>query len=232
MNEEKIAKLVEQACWRQIGVWSSKVGRCEYLEIVRHCRNCEVFSSAAQGVFARESSQAKLFERSLDLFHSGEVVARSEGISLLPFRLGTTWFCTRPKEVISIAPQSKVHRIPNRESGFIRGLVPVDGAIYPSICLNVFFGLTCAGEERYQDTGVFERTVILQAGKKRLAVSVDEVRNLHYFKAQEAKPPGHRCSDKLRPYVKQEFVFDSYLDEVVFELDMESIGLQYLKALT
>ena len=232
MNQGLIKALVDQACWRQIGVWGKDSTRCEKLESVRHCRNCEVFSEAAKRVFQRESSEVELFERSLDLFHTSGVSAHQGDVALLPFRMANTWFCVQPNEVVTVAKDTQVHSIPNRAEGFLLGLVPVEGAIYSCIDLASLFELeTIEGSELPHGAGVFKRTLILHIGNKRLAIKVDEVRNFIYFEENAAKDPSVRCKTGLQPYVKREFVFDDFLGEVMFQLDLEPVGKQYYKAL-
>lgn len=234
MNPALVKALVEQACWRHIGVWGTEQHRCEKLESIRHCRNCDVFSEAAKTVFRRESTEVELFERSLDLYHCTEFERKLGDISVLPFRIGCNWFCVYPKEVVSISQSTVVHSIPNRKSNFVRGLVAVDGAIYTSIALDSLLKENCDSgtpEVREKRPGVFARTVILQTGRKRLAVNVDEVRNVYQYDSNEIKPPSDKVPKELSSFIEKEYVFDSYLNEPMYQLNLEPVEQEYYKAL-
>lgn len=235
LNSSLIKSLVDQACWRNIGVWSHEKTRCEKLENVRHCRNCEVFSEAAKTVFRRESSEVELFERSLDLYHGGDLEQKLGDISVLPFRIGGAWLCVYPSQIIRIARKSSIHRIPHRSTDFVRGLVAVDGAIYTCISLNPV--LDTAEQDNPDESskpvqpGVFSRIMILQMPKKRLAIEVDEVRSVVQFNETDISEVSDDCSSKLKPYVTKQCCFDQFLEESMYMLDMDAIEQLYYKAL-
>lgn len=235
LNNTLVKSLIEQACWRNIGVWSQQKTRCEKLEGVVHCRNCEVFSEAAKTVFRRESTEAELFERSLDLYHGSDFQQHLGEISVLPFRVDDTWLCVYPSQIVTIAKKANVHRIPHRGEEFIRGLIAVDGAIYTCVRMNSLLGIKeNRKKERQRFTslpGVFGRIIIVQTPKKRLAIEVDEVRSVTHFAENEFNSVSEKCEQSLKPHVTKELCFDQHLNESLFLLDTDSIEQLYYKAI-
>ena len=235
LNNTLIKSLIEQACWRNIGVWSQGGTRCEKLEGVVHCRNCEVFSATAKTVLRRESSETDLFERSLELYNASDFKQHLGDISVLPFRVGDTWLCVYPSQIVSIAKKANVHRIPHRRSTFVRGLVPVDGAIYTCIYFDSLVGSTKKPEKELSSKtalpGVFGRIIIVQTPKKRLAIEVDEVRSVTLFSENEFKDVSESCAPSLKSHVTKELCFDKYLNESLYLLDVDTVEQLYYKAI-
>jgi len=235
LNNTLVKSLIEQACWRNIGVWSQQKTRCEKLEAVVHCRNCEVFAEAAKTVFRRESTEAELFERSLDLYHGSDFKQHLGEVSVLPFRVDDTWLCVYPSQIVTIAKKANVHRIPHRGEEFIRGLIAVDGAIYTCVRMSSLLGIKDKCEQKKQHVtllpGVFGRIIIVQTPKKRLAIEVDEVRSVTHFAENEFKTVSEKCEQSLKPHVTKELCFDQHLNESLFLLDVDSIEQLFYKAI-
>ena len=221
--------LIEGACWRNIGVWGSTKPRCPSLAKVIHCKNCEVFAQAAKQVFMKQSSEQELFERSLDLYHNSDFEDHTREVSLLPFRVGPTWFCVSPQDVINVAQRSHVHKLPNRKSEVVKGLVAVEGQIYT--CISLSYLMHIPRIESKSNLAMFKRILILKVENKQLAIRVDEVRNISFVNNSEILAISPECPENVQPYVRSQLIFDQFLNEQMYCLDLEVIGQDYLKAL-
>lgn len=157
-------------CWNRIGVHGDK--QCPLLERHIHCRNCEVYASAATRLLDRyallqdEQAQAPL---------------REDGgprRSMLLFRLGEEWLALATACLAEVAPLQPVHSLPHQRSRVLQGVANVRGALVP--CLSL---VDLLGVERLPRTEegarVMPRMLILAAEGGAVVLPVDEVDGIH-----------------------------------------------------
>src|SRR5438445_7344467 len=84
--------LVGAECWKKLGVQGARP--CDELRRHVHCRNCPVFSAAAQMLLDRAPQEEYIAERTLHFARPMHVESR-EGRPALIFRLDVEWFAVQ-----------------------------------------------------------------------------------------------------------------------------------------
>ena len=78
-------------CWKRIGIWGDESPRCQELDRLIHCRNCEVYATAGRGLLERAIPDDYRDEWTAALALTKDT-ERSDQRSVLVFRLGDEWF--------------------------------------------------------------------------------------------------------------------------------------------
>jgi chemotaxis-related protein WspD len=178
-----------QTCWKKIGVWGDH--SCAKLVQHIHCRNCEVFGSAA----------AKLLNRPLPPSYREEWTARiaqpraskkANGKSIVIFRIGTEWLALPTSVFIEVSEPRPIHSLPHRESALVRGVVNIRGELLICISLGGFLGLDenpPSKREARERRVIYERLVVIgKKGGDRVAFEVSEVHVGHRYREEEVNP--------------------------------------------
>ncbi|QXH50437.1 chemotaxis protein CheW [Pseudomonas fakonensis] len=158
-------------CWNRIGVHGDK--QCPLLARHIHCRNCEVYASAATRLLDRYA----LVE---DDVLAAPMAAQepATGRSMLLFRLGEEWLALPTVCLAEIAPTQPVHSLPHQRSRVLQGVANVRGALVP--CLSLADLLGVAGEPAGERSGRnLPRMLILAAEGGPVVVPVDEIDGIH-----------------------------------------------------
>jgi chemotaxis-related protein WspD len=143
-------------CWNKIGISGDQ--SCPELPTFVHCRNCPVFAAAARTFFDRAAPEGYLAEWSRWLATSdvreacgdaqrGEasgIRSRTDGISVLIFRLGPEWLAFRTQAVALVTALRPVHRVPHRSNAIFSGLVNLQGQIQLCVSLHGLLGAAAA----------------------------------------------------------------------------------------
>lgn len=157
-------------CWNRIGVHGNK--QCPLLERHIHCRNCEVYASAATRLLDRyalmQDEQAEV----------AAPVQERTGRSMLLFRLGEEWLALATASLAEIAPQQQVHSLPHQRSRVLQGVANVRGALVPCLSLVDLLGVQMLPAQARAGR-VLPRMLILAAEGGPVVVPVDEVDGIH-----------------------------------------------------
>ena len=143
-------------CWNKIGISGDQ--SCPELRTFVHCRNCPVFASAARTFFDRAAPEGYLAEWSRWLAASDNrdargdaggdlasgIRSRSEGISVLVFRLGPEWLAFRTHAVAEVTTPRPVHHVPHRSNEILSGLVNLEGQVQLCVSLHGLLGAATA----------------------------------------------------------------------------------------
>jgi chemotaxis-related protein WspD len=157
-------------CWNRIGVHGDK--QCPLLERHIHCRNCQVYASAATRLLDR---YALLQDEHVEASPPDE---DSVGRSMLLFRLGEEWLALACACLAEIAPLQSVHSLPHQRSGVLQGVANVRGALVPSLSLAGLLGVEVLPAQERMGR-VMPRMLILAAEGGPVVMSVDEIDGIH-----------------------------------------------------
>ncbi|CAM3736073.1 Chemotaxis protein CheW [Pseudomonas reidholzensis] len=164
-------------CWNRIGVHGDK--QCPLLERHIHCRNCEVYASAATRLLDR---YALMQDEQAEIAVEEQVCS---GRSMLLFRLGEEWLALPTASLAEIAPLQPVHSLPHQRSRVLQGVANVRGALVPCLSLADLLGVDSppaqerSGRER-------PRMLILAAEGGPVVVPVDEIDGIHRLDSERA----------------------------------------------
>lgn len=157
-------------CWNRIGVHGNK--QCPLLERHVHCRNCEIYASAATRLLDRYALMQDEHE---------ELIAREEpatGRSMLLFRLGDEWLALATGCLAEIAPVQSVHSLPHQRSRVLQGVANVRGALVPCLSLADLLGMETVPVPERQGREI-PRMLILAAEGGAVVIPVAEIDGIH-----------------------------------------------------
>lgn len=156
-------------CWNRIGVRGDK--SCPLLDEHIHCRNCDVYASAATRLLDR-------YSLSQDAHEQAQVQELRVTRSMLLFRLGEEWLALATRCLVEVAPLQPVHSLPHQRSRVLQGVANVRGALVPCLSLADLLGLEVLGNGN-TSARVMPRMLILAASGGSVVVRVDEVDGIH-----------------------------------------------------
>ncbi|WP_018182155.1 chemotaxis protein CheW [Kaistia granuli] len=170
-------------CWRRIGVQGDR--SCPELETHLHCRNCPTFEDAARGLLDRPLSADYRAEWAAHF--AGEKAGETDGDEALAavviFRIGEEWLALSTSVFEEVAEPRRVHSLPHRRNGIVRGIVNVRGELLVCISFATLLGIDKDAEVERRDRSLhFERLVVIGRANGRIAFSVHEVHGIHRFR--------------------------------------------------
>jgi chemotaxis-related protein WspD len=186
------------ACWNRIGVSGDQ--SCEKLEQHVHCRNCEVYASAAQRNLQRPVDAGYKQEWASHFRQSGSSEETLDASSLI-FRIGAEWLCLPTNLFVTVAPQSPPHRLPHREARGLLGIVNVGGRLYPCMSLAALLGID--GNEQVTTTGrhVFPRLLVMQWEGQEFALPVADLHGIVRYASSAMQAPAATINKGLSRYL-------------------------------
>lgn len=149
-------------CWSRIGVSGDR--SCERLAEHLHCRNCEVYPTAAGQIMQRDLPPGYVSDWTAHYARPLEV-RQALDCSALAFRIGSEWFALPTVNVIMVAEAAMPHRIPHRQRRELLGLVNIRGTLYPCVSLGAILDIDDESTGAEKDTSsAFSKTVIVRMG--------------------------------------------------------------------
>lgn len=121
-------------------MWGAEPNKCERLQQVVHCRNCEIFRQAGRTVFDREILQDDVSLWTHQIAKLKEEIDKSD-MSVLSFRLDKHWFALPTQIFNQISQDGYTHQIPHKTKSRGVKLVNVGGTIYICLSLKTLLGL-------------------------------------------------------------------------------------------
>ncbi len=181
LDEETIARLAASRCWKGIGVWGTTTPRCQELDRVIHCHNCEVFAAAGRGLLEREVPDEYRREWT-DVLTQAKAREAERAMSVLVFRLGDEWFALPTDAFREVAEVREVRTLPHRTSGILRGLVNVRGELLLCVWLEGLLGLSRTGIPGAEGGDRSRpRMVVVDCNGEQWVFAVDEVDGIRFF---------------------------------------------------
>ena len=131
-------------CWSKIGVWGRQTPRCDRLDDVIHCRNCDVFANAGRALLEREPPPNYINDWTELLARTNQTtLAKSR--TVLAFRIGDELVAISIELVKEIVDMGRMHRIPHKDNKIIRGLVSIRGELKLCVSIGGLLGIKKGG---------------------------------------------------------------------------------------
>lgn len=227
IEKHRFTPLIEQSCWRNIGVWGRQRPRCERLQEIVHCRNCEVFSEAAHRVFLANNSESDLLAKSKEIYQRAGLEYVQGEFSAVPFRIGRCWYFVPPLNVLNIAENMQIHSLPKRSSDVLLGVAAINGEVHTCINLGKLIGMPDSASAGMKVKGAFERILSIKLNRKRISFVVDEVQTILRFDQQHFAPLDDSVPVAAREYIKSFVIVDSGYLGPMCSLDLDNIENSY-----
>lgn len=212
-------------CWNRIGVAGDQ--SCDRLKEFVHCRNCDVYATAAQGNLQRplvdgyKKEWAEHFRWPL-----------SEGATLdssvLVFRIGREWLALPTTLFVAVAPQAKPHRLPHRGGRGLAGIVNVGGTLYPCMALADLLGIDAEDGEAATGRHTFARLLLLQWEGQAYALPVADLHGIVRYAASAVRTPAATINKGLTRFLSGVI---THQDLHIGCLDATLIGYQLARTL-
>lgn len=166
-------------CWNRIGVHGDLT--CARLVQLVHCRHCPVYAAAALDRLDLVPPQGYL-EAWTGLVAQAQAPAESDTRSVLLFRIGSEWLALDAAALDEVAGLRRIHSLPHRRGGVLRGLVNIRGQLVACVALERILGIE-GGEARTGERRHFcgRRMLVLVHEGQRAVCVADEVHGMHRY---------------------------------------------------
>jgi chemotaxis-related protein WspD len=186
MTTIPIHALAIDDCWNRIGVSGDQ--SCAKLEQHVHCRNCDVYSGAAQRNLQRPVS-AGYREEWASHFRQPALAREDSDQSALVFRVGREWLALPTRAIASVAPAAPGHALPHRSGGALLGIVNVGGKLTPSMSLGALLGVDEHDVPAAAGRHVFARLLVMQSEGRSFALPVADLHGIERYAAAGLAAP-------------------------------------------
>jgi chemotaxis-related protein WspD len=166
-------------CWNHIGVWGE--GSCGELGKAVHCRNCPVYSAAADEVLDREIDGQYLAHWAQHFRADRQSVAQDTA-SVVIFRIGAEWLALPAGVFQEVCELRPIHSLPHRRNGTVLGIANVRGTLVVCVSLHALLGIDKSpAAQTAQKRLVHERLLVASRDGDRLVFPGDEIHGIHRF---------------------------------------------------
>lgn len=175
-------------CWNSIGVWGRQQQKCELLQKVIHCRNCEVYTNAGRRAFEHTASQEYIKQWTRKYSQTEQIRAQKQ-FSVVVFRLGVEWFSLPTEFFNSIEQVTYIHSVPRFTNKTFLGVVNIKGTLQLCFSLLEVFDVDArdhSGEIRA--AGIYQRLVVLLSDNEYFVFPVDEVGGVYRIDEENLQP--------------------------------------------
>jgi chemotaxis-related protein WspD len=225
MNTIPIQALAIDDCWNRIGVSGDQ--SCDKLEQHIHCRNCEVYSGAAQRNLQRAVS-AGYREEWASHFRQPAAQRADSDQSVLVFRIGREWLALPTRSIASVAPQAPGHRLPHRAGRGLLGIVNVGGKLTPSMSLSALLGIDDQQAPAAAGRHTFARLLVAQWEGQAFALPVADLHGIARYAAAGLAAPAATINQGLDRFLTGVLTLD---EMKVGVLDEALVGHQLTRLL-
>ena len=176
-------------CWNKIGVWSNSDNRCEKLDDVIHCYNCDVYSNAGRSLLNRESPDG-YGDDWADILAS-EKKSKSKNLqSAVVFRLGGEWMSLPVSIINEITLLRNIYDIPHNRNKKIRGMVNIRGELIICMSLGNLLGVEKPDDDFVYNEHSINRLITIREANGCIVFPVSEIDGIiHYEKDELATAP-------------------------------------------
>jgi chemotaxis-related protein WspD len=147
-----------------------------------------------------------------------ETLTEMDRHSVLVFRVGGEWFALATRVLQEIVNLRRIHSIPHRRDGVIKGLANVRGELLACFSLEKVLGLQEATELKALDVRVSARLLVIQHEGQRAVCPVDEVDGIVRFHPRDLTPVPATIAKAAASYTRSLL---SWTDKSVGLLDDE-----------
>jgi chemotaxis-related protein WspD len=214
-----------QDCWNVIGVNGDQ--SCEKLEQYVHCRNCDVYASAAQQNLQRVVGDDYKKDWAA---HFRQAASKDQQLdtSCLVFRIGLEWLSLPTRMFVAVAPIAKPHRLPHRSSRGLGGIVNVGGTLYPCMSLADLLGIDDSEGEAATNRHTFARLLLTQWEDQAYALPVADLHGILRYASSTVQAPAATINKGLSRFLSGVISHD---DMRIGVLDEALIGYQLARTL-
>nr|WP_315261296.1 chemotaxis protein CheW [uncultured Duganella sp.] len=214
-----------QDCWNVIGVNGDQ--SCEKLEQAVHCRNCDVYASAAQQNLQRPVGDDYKKDWAAH-FRQAAVDTQQQDTSCLVFRIGREWLSLPTRMFVAVAPIATPHRLPHRSSRGLSGIVNVGGTLYPCMSLAELLGIDDSEGEAATHRHTFARLLLTQWEDQAYALPVADLHGILRYASGKVQAPAATINKGLSRFLTGVITHD---DMRIGVLDEALIGYQLARTL-
>ncbi|MEO7578420.1 MAG: chemotaxis protein CheW [Massilia sp.] len=190
--------LIMRDCWNSIGITGDQ--SCEKLTAHIHCRNCEVYSAAAQRNLQRPVDDAYRADWAAEL-RKPHVASAPTDASALVFRIGAEWLALPTAMVVQVAPVVPAHRLPHRGGGALLGVVNIAGKLTPSVSLAALLGIDERAAVAPRGRQTFARLLMVESGGRQFALPVAELHDIVRYQRAALDTPAATINQALHRYL-------------------------------
>lgn len=186
-------------CWNQIGVFSKGEKRCERLNELAHCLNCDQYTSTGRLLLGRPLPDDYRRELSDRMSHPFAREAETTQSAFI-FRVGDEWLSIKStliKEVVDMGP---IHTIPHKSSRIFRGIVNIRGRL--ELCVSIGGVLRIEPGTRHQGTPAPERLIVAAKDGQSIVFPVSEVMGPMLYNPGVVRPLPITVSGSKAVYTK------------------------------
>ncbi len=185
-------------CWNRIGVAGDQ--SCARLAQHVHCRNCEVYSGAAQRNLQRPVGAGYLAQSAAQLRQPVPEAAPA-GRSALVFRIGREWLALPTQAVASVAPAASAHRLPHRPAAGLLGIVNVGSKLTAMMSLGALLGIDEQEAPAAAGRHVFARLLVMQWEGRSFALPVADLHGIARFADASLAAPAATIDKALERFL-------------------------------
>jgi chemotaxis-related protein WspD len=185
-------------CWNRIGVRGDQ--SCAKLGQHIHCRNCEMYSGAAQRNLQRPVDAGYRDDWAAHLRQPQAACAVNDQ-SALVFRIGREWLALPTRAVGSVAPLAPPHRLPHRDRRGLLGIVNVAGKLTPSMSLGALLGIDEQDGPATAGRHVFARLLVMQWEGQAFALPVADLHGIARYAQASLAAPAATINKGLDPFL-------------------------------
>lgn len=169
--------VINDECWNRIGVHGDR--SCVELERHVHCRNCSVYSHAAQRLLDRPLSSKDIAEHTVHVARPANVDEQGPQTVLI-FRVAAEWLALPMNAITEVAEVRPIHSLPHRRGGPLLGVTNIRGELLVCVSLRRLLATEQEGVaiERTSRQTVHQRLLVLGNREIRAVCPVDEVHGI------------------------------------------------------
>lgn len=164
-------------CWNSIGVWRTGDVRCEKLDEVIHCYNCDTYSMAGRMLLDR-TAPSGYEEEWTDVLAKEKVIQEKNLESVVVFRLGTEWLSLPVSMIGEITLIRDIFDLPHNNNQKLRGVVNIRGELIICMSLGYLIGVERPDEEWLKADRSIQRLIMMREGSGYIVFPVSEVHGI------------------------------------------------------
>ena len=184
-------------CWNTIGVWRSGETKCEKLNDVIHCYNCEVYSNTGRSLLNRTTPEGYDDEWA-DVLASEKSAKSMNTISAVMFRLGAEWLSLPVNMINEITLLRNIYDIPHNQNKKIRGMVNIRGELIICMSLGYLLGVEKPEDDLIDEERPINRLIMIRESNGHIVFPVSEIDGIiHYDPEKLSSAPDTVKNSKL-----------------------------------
>jgi len=167
-------------CWNTIGVWHKGTDKCEKLNDVIHCYNCDVYSNAGRTLLNRASPDGYNDEWTKVLAQE-ESQKGSNLQSSVVFRLGAEWLSLPVNLINEITLLRNIYDIPHNKNKKIRGMVNIRGELVICMSLGNLLGVEKPEDDLIDEERSINRLIMIREENGHVVFPVSEIDGIIHY---------------------------------------------------